>query len=139
MVQVHINENPSAVAPVSLTEGPGGLAKLREDRNKKVEFVDRFGRQIRMRKVTLSMRHRIADVLGDAVKNEGLMLHAFAVMSLESIGEHPVVALSRTQIDATLDLLEVEGVEDVLVKYAEEFGTSPAGGAPANEAAAKNG
>jgi hypothetical protein len=136
-VQVTYGQPPAAA--LLPQPDPSALARLRTDADRTVTFGDRFGRQIAIKKVRLSRRLALGDLLGEAASAETRMnaLAAISIMSIDGAVVPP--PNSRLELDALLDRLEAEGVFDVFTRYMAEFAGPAAADAQTRETALKNG
>ncbi|MGB8842437.1 MAG: hypothetical protein WCC64_15360 [Aliidongia sp.] len=113
---------PGAPQPVAATPDPGALARSIADKARVVTFTDSFGRVIELKKLSVSKRLRLLDLLGTKPSNQ-LLNYATAAAGIisingESVGTNPT---TRLMLDALLDRLDEQGVAEVFVRYAEEF------------------
>jgi hypothetical protein len=120
MSDVRLEINPSAPAPAP--QPSGSLARLMADKDRRVTFADRFGRQITIQKVRTSRRLALGMLIGEDASAE-LRLSALAAVSVIEINGDPTGCspTSRLMLDALIDRLDDAGIADVFQRYAEEF------------------
>jgi hypothetical protein len=120
MSDVRLEINPSAPAPTP--QPAGSLARLMADKDRRVTFADRFGRQITIQKVRTSRRLALGMLIGEDASAE-LRLSALAAVSVVEINGDPTGCgpTSRLMLDALIDRLDDGGITDVFQRYAEEF------------------
>jgi len=118
-VRLELNPPTPAAAPPA---GPASLARLLADKDRRVSFADRFGRQITIQKVRTSRRLALGMLIGEDASAE-LRISALAAVSVVEINGDPAGCnpASRVMLDALLDRLDDGGIADVFTRYAEEF------------------
>lgn len=89
----------------------------------KAEFEDSLGRLIKIRKLTPLDRMRIFEALGPSLsENASYLAYAFAASCVTQIDATPVAfPRSVKTLEATVDMLGDEGLNDVSVKYKDTF------------------
>jgi hypothetical protein len=112
----------AAVGTQPAQPDPGALARAIADKERTVRFTDSFGRVIEMRKVRVSKRLKVLDLIGPNPSNQ-LLNYATSAASIISVNGDPTGCnpTTRNQLDWMLDRLDEQGCAEVFVKYAEEF------------------
>jgi hypothetical protein len=122
MSDVRLEINPAAPAAAPQPDGVAPLARLLADKDRRVTFADRFGRQITIQKVRTSRRLALGMLIGEDASTE-LRISALAAVSVNEINGDPAGCnpSNRLMLDALLDRLDDGGIADVFTRYAEEY------------------